>query len=62
MCYPVARLYALLGEKEKALEFLEKAVARHERQVTVLRVVPDFDFLHSEPRFQDLARRVGLPQ
>ncbi|HJY86840.1 MAG TPA: protein kinase [Candidatus Acidoferrales bacterium] len=54
--------YALLSDKEKALEWLERAVAEHDVWVAYLNVNPEFDALRSDPRFQDLLRRVGLPQ
>ncbi len=53
--------YALLGDKEKALEWLERAVPEHDEWVTYLNVDPEFDALHSDPRFQALVRRIGLP-
>ncbi len=57
--YFVAVNYALLGDKEKALEWLERAVAEHEN-VIFMNVAPNFDELHGDPRFQALVRRVGL--
>ena len=59
--FSLALNYALLGDKEKAVEWLERAVAEHDEWVTYLNVSPDFDVLHSDPRFQDLLRRIGLP-
>ena len=53
--------YTLLGNKEKALEWLERSVAERDEWVTYINVEPDFDALHSDPRFQDLLRRIGLP-
>jgi serine/threonine-protein kinase len=58
----VAADYALLGEKELAFEWLEKAFAEHDDAITYLKVDTSFDSLKSEPRFQDLLRRIGLPQ
>src|SRR5262249_4362123 len=54
--------FARLGDKEKAVEWPERAVADPDEWVTYLNVSPDFDVLHSVPRFQDLLRRIGLPQ
>jgi len=53
--------YALLGDKEKALEWLERAVTERDEWVTYLNVTPEYDELHSDPRFQSLVRRIGLP-
>jgi tetratricopeptide (TPR) repeat protein len=52
--------YIAVGDKEKALAWLEKAYAQHSNQLTALRVEPGYDSLRSDPRFQDLLRRVGL--
>jgi DNA-binding winged helix-turn-helix (wHTH) protein/TolB-like protein/tetratricopeptide (TPR) repeat protein len=61
-CFQFAFVTAMLGDKEKTLEFLEKAVQQREQAAVLLAVAPNFDNLHSEPRFQELLRRVGFPQ
>jgi hypothetical protein len=33
----------------------------HDRLLTVLRVHPTFGVLHSDPRFDDLVKRIGIP-
>ena len=58
----LAILYAGLGDKEGAIASLERAYAAHDLQMQYLKVDPHFDSLRSDPRFQDLVRRVGLPQ
>jgi hypothetical protein len=58
----LAVLYAGLGDKEAALSSLEKAYAAHDLQMQFLKIDPHFDSLRSDPRFQDLMRKVGLPQ
>ncbi|MBA4123851.1 MAG: winged helix-turn-helix domain-containing protein [Acidobacteria bacterium] len=58
----LAILYGALGEREKAFASLEKAYAAHDLQLQFLKVDPAFDTLRDDPRFQDLMRRVGLPQ
>jgi tetratricopeptide (TPR) repeat protein len=61
---PVTMLWAHLGvgDKEEALADLEKAYSQHFHILTTLKVEPAFDPLRSDPRFQDLLRRVGLAQ
>jgi len=61
---PVIMLWAHLGmgNKEEALADLEKAYSEHLNNLTTLKVDPAFDSLRSDPRFQDLLRRVGLAQ
>src|SRR6266481_1836168 len=55
-----ARTYAALGEKDLALQDLEKAFAERETMAW-LNVDPEWDPIRAEPRFQDLVRRAGLP-
>jgi len=60
--FGVAETYAQLGEKDLAFEWLEKSFAAHEVNLVVIKAKPAFDGLSSDARFQDLLRRVGLPQ
>jgi TolB-like protein/DNA-binding winged helix-turn-helix (wHTH) protein/Tfp pilus assembly protein PilF len=54
----IARVYAGLNEKDQALAWLRKGY--EERFNPSILVRPAFDSLHSDPRFQDLLRRLGL--
>ena len=56
----IAMIYASLGDWTPSLTWLEKAY--EERFNPGVLVRPGFDPLRSDPRFQDLLRRVGLPQ
>ncbi|HEX8765906.1 MAG TPA: hypothetical protein VF740_12135, partial [Candidatus Acidoferrum sp.] len=58
--YGIARIYAQLGETEKALESLEKAYLAHEIRLTEMGIEPALDPLRSNPRFQRLLRRTNL--
>jgi DNA-binding winged helix-turn-helix (wHTH) protein/TolB-like protein/Flp pilus assembly protein TadD len=60
--YSIAMIYTGLGEKDQALAWLEKAYDDRSSYMVYLKVEPIFDSLHSDPRFVDLIRRVGLPQ
>jgi TolB-like protein/DNA-binding winged helix-turn-helix (wHTH) protein/Tfp pilus assembly protein PilF len=55
-----AWIHAQLGNTDLALQALEKAFAEGE-DMTLLNVEPEWDPIRSDPRFQDLERRVGLP-
>jgi tetratricopeptide (TPR) repeat protein len=58
--FGVAQLYAMLGEKDSTMEWLEKAYQDRSVDLVTVNVDPVFDFLHSDRRFQDLLRRIGL--
>ena len=61
--YVLATLYASLGEKDKAFQYLEKAYSEKSLElIPNLKADLRIENLRSDPRFQDLARRVGLPQ
>ena len=60
--HDVAAIYVGLGEKSKAIAWLNKGYDEHSYTVLQLGVEPEFDSLRSDPRFQDLVQRVGLSQ
>jgi tetratricopeptide (TPR) repeat protein len=60
--YPIAVLYLGLGEKEKALEWLEKSLKERDPVMVFLKVDQRFDSLHRDPRFLQLIKELGLPQ
>jgi hypothetical protein len=51
---------ALVGEKERVFEYLNKAVEKRQWQVAMLNVDPQLDPLRDDPRVPELVRRVGL--
>jgi tetratricopeptide (TPR) repeat protein len=57
----MAIVYAGLGEKDRAFEWLEKAFQERSAALVLLRVHPFFEPLRSDPRFQNLVGRVGIP-
>jgi len=57
---PVAIIYIGLGEKDQALQWLEKAYDERLWEMGMLKVAPVFDPLRSDPRFAVLLRRVKL--
>jgi TolB-like protein/DNA-binding winged helix-turn-helix (wHTH) protein len=57
----VAFLYGLVGDKDQAFAWLERAFAERNAALTDLNVDPIWDSLRDDPRFKDLVRRVGLP-
>jgi TolB-like protein/DNA-binding winged helix-turn-helix (wHTH) protein/Tfp pilus assembly protein PilF len=59
--WDLAQIHIALGEKTRALDFLEKAVDQHFGWVVILAADPAFDPLRAEPRFQALQQRVRIP-
>jgi TolB-like protein/DNA-binding winged helix-turn-helix (wHTH) protein/Tfp pilus assembly protein PilF len=57
----IAELYVNLGKKDHAIEFLEKAYQARSHDMAFILVEPRFNSLHSDPRFQDLLRRMNFP-
>ena len=60
--YDIADLYAQLGDKEQAFQWLNTAYQEHDSRLTSLKTTPSFDLIRSDPRFAELVRKVGLPQ
>jgi TolB-like protein/DNA-binding winged helix-turn-helix (wHTH) protein/Tfp pilus assembly protein PilF len=58
----LAAAYVELGNKERALALLGKAYQERDPWLPMDMAAPRLDPLRSDPRFQDLLRRIGLPQ
>jgi tetratricopeptide (TPR) repeat protein len=58
----VAEACVRVGDKDSAFEWLERGFEERDDLMIDLKVEPVFDGLRSDPRFQDLIRRVGIPQ
>jgi TolB-like protein/Tfp pilus assembly protein PilF len=56
----ISVIYAALGDQDQAMNWLEKGYEERFNPSVLLR--PGFDPLRSDPRFQDLVRRIGLPR
>jgi TolB-like protein/DNA-binding winged helix-turn-helix (wHTH) protein/Flp pilus assembly protein TadD len=54
--------YLGLGDKEQAFVWLERGYEEKSGIITLLKVHPHFDSIRNDPRFADLAHRVGLDQ
>jgi hypothetical protein len=54
--------YALLGDKDRAFLWLEKAYQQHASSLADLKWGPEFDSLRADPRYADLVRRIGFSQ
>ncbi|HXN25151.1 MAG TPA: protein kinase [Candidatus Dormibacteraeota bacterium] len=58
--YGIAQIYARLGQKDQAFEWLKKAYEERDSGIASLKVDPAFDTYRTDARFQDLIRRLGL--
>jgi TolB-like protein/DNA-binding winged helix-turn-helix (wHTH) protein/Tfp pilus assembly protein PilF len=57
----IAEDYALLGERDKAFEWLGRAVRMRDETLMYLKVDDCLEGLRSDPRFLEIQRRVGIP-
>ena len=60
--YRIAQLYADLGDKERAFEWLNSAYQERDDGLISLKTDFTLDSLRPDPRFAELVRKVGLPQ
>jgi TolB-like protein/DNA-binding winged helix-turn-helix (wHTH) protein/Flp pilus assembly protein TadD len=56
----IAVIYVALGDTDQAMSWLEKGYEERFNPSVLLR--PGFDPLRSDPRFEDLLHRIGLPR
>jgi hypothetical protein len=54
----IAAIHAQTGDKDTAMEFLEKSYQRREFWMAHLKIEPRLDSLRGDPRFEELVRRV----
>ncbi len=60
--FRIAEAYARLGDKDKAFEYLNKAYDQREPQIAELKIRLPFTSLRDDPRFEELVRKVGIPE
>ena len=60
LAYSFAVAYDGLGNKDRAFQELAKSAEAREPRILRIRVDPLFEDLHSDKRFEDLVRSVGL--
>jgi len=61
MPYSAAQLYFVTGQTEQGYAVLEEAYRQHSWWLVTMLVDPGFAPVRTQPRFLDVARRVGLP-
>jgi hypothetical protein len=57
-----AMIYAALGRRDEAFAWLEKGYKERRFWLIFLRCDSDWEPLRGDPRFADLARRIGIPE
>ncbi|MBP9110708.1 MAG: hypothetical protein KBF83_14225, partial [Pyrinomonadaceae bacterium] len=57
-----ANAYAWGKNKDKTIEYLNKAYDERERGMVNLKANKDYDFVRDDPRFKELVKRVGIPE
>lgn len=57
-----ATFHVQLGENDKAIVELDKALENREYFIGFAKVDPRLDPLRADNRFQELLRRIGFPQ
>jgi serine/threonine-protein kinase len=60
LSFHIANTYARAGEKERTLEWLERAYRAH-HSMLIAASAPEFELVHDDPRYHDLRRRMNLP-
>ena len=60
--YSVGLYYSGIGQKEEALNWLERAYNSHDSQLCFLKIEPMFKTLHGDPKYEELLRKIGFPE
>jgi hypothetical protein len=53
--------YSQLGHKEETIHYLEESYRERSPHLAFLQSEPSLDFLHSDPRYQAIVNKMGLP-
>ncbi len=62
MTFEHAELYAAMGNSDLAIQYLNQGFREHTAQLLRLQLNPAYDDMRTDPRFQELIHRIGLPQ
>ena len=58
----VAMVYFSIGDSDRAIDYLERALDAHDTELWAYLVTFPLDPLRSDPRFQDILRRMNFPE
>ena len=56
-----ADTYAQLGRREEAIRYLEESYRERSPDLVFVQNDPNFDFVHSDPRYRAIVNKMGLP-
>jgi TolB-like protein/DNA-binding winged helix-turn-helix (wHTH) protein len=59
--YQIAQVYAYRGESDKSFEWLERAYDQRDTGLPLFNTEPLFKYLHHDPRYADLLKKMRLP-
>jgi Tfp pilus assembly protein PilF len=58
----IATYYGFMGDRDHTFEWLEKGYAERSGRMEYIKIEDAFEPLHSDPRYIDLLKRMGMPQ
>ena len=58
--YSIGEAHMRMGEKEKAIKWLQQAYDEHDTELVSLAVEPEFNPIRSDPRFQEILKHMKL--
>ena len=59
--FSLAETCGLLGDKVGAFDYLQESYSKHEPILLSVEISPIFAGMHTDPRFRELVRKIGLP-
>jgi len=57
----VASTIAFTSDNNETMKYLEASYREHDPDLIFIQAEPLFDFLHSDPRYRALVKKMGLP-
>jgi TolB-like protein/class 3 adenylate cyclase len=60
--FMIASIYSMIGETDEVFAWLDRGYRSRDPTMIIMNAIPLFDPLRSDPRFQDLLRRIGFPE
>jgi tetratricopeptide (TPR) repeat protein len=58
----IAKIYAFRGESDEAFKWLDRAYEQKDALLYGIKFAPEFDKLHTDPRYKALLKKMNLPE